>query len=52
MKCDAGEGHCESDDQCIGDLICGIKNCSGSNFKWWHNCCSEPEEDPGCDTIC
>ena len=52
-QCDAGEGYCNSDDQCKENLICGKRNCIGSNFNWPRgNCCTEPEVDPGCDTIC
>ena len=52
FQCDFGEGPCKSDDQCKGYLICGTKNCVGDNFKSSDNCCTEPYEDPGCDTIC
>ena len=37
--CDIGEGSCNSDDDCIGDLVCGSKNCRGDSFDVDDNCC-------------
>ena len=46
--CGIGEGDCDSDDQCSGDLICGHDNC-GTGFSYWtgseeYDCCMI---DPG-----
>ena len=53
MPCGIGEGDCDSDDQCSGDLICGVNgdnsdNC-GTGFSYWtgtddYDCCMI---DPG-----
>ena len=45
LPCDAGEGTCKSDDQCMGTLVCGKNNCYGDNFGANDNCCTEPEQD-------
>ena len=45
--CDIGEGHCNSDNECKGNLVCGTENCksifghSPSDF----NCCKEGKTD-------
>ena len=44
-QCDFGDGHCDSDDQCLGTLICGTKNCVGNNFDPDQGCCTEPNMD-------
>ena len=42
-KCEIGEGHCDSDADCTGNLVCGKENClsifghSPSDF----DCCKE-----------
>ena len=45
VQCDFGDGHCDSDDQCLGTLICGTKNCIGNNFDPNKGCCTEPNMD-------
>ena len=37
--CEEGEGDCDSDDQCKGDLVCGEDNCSLDSKK---DCCRQP----------
>ena len=44
-QCDFGDGHCDSDDQCLGTLICGTKNCVGNKFDPNKGCCTEPNMD-------
>ena len=41
--CDIGDGDCDSDDQCIGNLRCGQNNCAGNgtlkaNFTSMSDC--------------
>ena len=36
--CGVGEGDCDSDDQCSGDLKCGTDNC-GTGFGDLWDCC-------------
>ena len=46
FPCKLGEGNCDSDADCVGNLICGYNNC-GPEFSWstveyWSpgtNCC-------------
>ncbi len=41
--CDVGEGDCDDDDECRGDLVCGEDNCgSDTNFLPGHDCCMRP----------
>ena len=37
--CGIGEGDCDGNDQCLGDLICGEDNC-GSEFPSNADCCT------------
>ena len=37
--CPLGEGDCDSDDECQGDLVCGYKNCDGSQYGANDDCC-------------
>ena len=44
--CDIGDGDCDSDDQCIGNLRCGQNNCAGNgtlkaNFTSMSDCCED-----------
>ena len=39
-------GNCNGNDDCVGDLICGDKNC-GTGFLKDDNCCEVIEEDSG-----
>ena len=39
-KCGVGEGDCDSDDDCKGNLVCGADNCRGSTFDPNDDCCS------------
>ena len=43
-KCGLGEGDCDSDDQCKGDLVCGTDNCSAfiSGADQEADCCVKP----------
>ena len=36
--CGVNEGHCDSNDECYGDLLCGTENCSPS-FPYYIDCC-------------
>ena len=38
-KCGEGSGHCNYDDECDGDLVCGQGNC-GSQYFSFMNCCT------------
>ena len=37
-----GEGDCDSDSDCAGDLVCGTDNCQDfdSAFSSTHDCCT------------
>merc|ERR1719317_1461833 len=46
--CGLGEGDCDRDDQCSGDLTCGIDNCnrkSMPSFDSTDDCCQRPAEE-------
>merc|ERR550519_2046997 len=50
-QCGAGEGDCDSDDQCLGDLTCGKDNCNREGFPSFDStddCCQRGE----CPTVC
>ena len=36
--CGLGEGDCDNDDQCAGDLVCGTDNCAAG--AWYMDCCT------------
>ena len=39
-QCDAGEGDCDKDEDCVGSLTCGTNNCpKGSTFSRNDDCC-------------
>ena len=40
-QCNLGEGDCDSDSDCVGDLVCGSNNCPRSGFEWdsGDDCC-------------
>jgi len=40
--CKLYQGHCDTDGECEGNLVCGIRNC-GDSFAWKANCCMKPE---------
>ena len=42
--CDVGMGNCNSNEDCVGNLICGDKNC-GTGFLKDDNCCEVNEND-------
>jgi len=45
--CLAGEGDCDMDSQCAGDLICGKNNCVGDGFDSDDDCCvADPSPNP------
>merc|ERR1719481_36439 len=53
-NCHAGEGDCDRDSDCYGDLVCGKDNCKSGG--WWGDRSSfQPTDDccmvkpPGCD---
>ena len=39
--CGLFEGHCDGDDECAGNLLCGSDNCL-SFFHIFADCCIEP----------
>merc|ERR1712038_1610548 len=43
--CDLGEGDCESDNDCQGDLVCGNNNCKqfAAYYHKKDDCCVKPE---------
>merc|ERR1712055_1101663 len=46
--CGLGEGDCDRDDQCSGNLTCGIDNCdrkSMPSFDSTDDCCQRPAEE-------
>ena len=40
--CSMGEGDCDSDSECYGNLICGTDNCQNfdSAYSSTHDCCT------------
>ena len=43
--CSEGEGDCDSDSQCFGDLECGVNNCDPSlGFPANRDCCYDPNK--------
>ena len=38
-KCGLGEGDCDRNSDCIGDLVCGKNNCVGDGFDPTDDCC-------------
>jgi hypothetical protein len=42
--CGLGEGDCDVDEECIGNLVCGTNNCrqDGSGFTRQADCCQLP----------
>ena len=47
LACDEGEGDCEVDDECSGDLVCGHNNCKqfGDMFHPQDDCCEKPKTE-------
>ena len=47
QPCLADDGDCDSDDECIGDLICGENNCQ-DDTTLYEDCCTRPctQEQP------
>ena len=43
-KCGLGEGDCDDDAECEGDLVCGDNNCNPTldDFYVGSDCCVEP----------
>ena len=37
--CGIGEGDCDKDADCLGDLSCGDNNCIGTGFTKQADCC-------------
>jgi len=48
LKCREGQGDCDSDAGCQGDLVCGRNNCMqyGSHFHPSDDCCTQPASKP------
>jgi len=44
IPCGLGEGDCDTDDECAGDLVCGTNNCitQGTDFTGHADCCELP----------
>ena len=38
--CKEGEGDCDDDAECEGDLVCGINNCAWNST--FDDCCAKP----------
>ena len=36
--CDVGEGDCDNDKDCLGDLVCGNNNCKSFDSAWSNKC--------------
>ena len=49
-QCNIGEGDCDIDSHCSGNLECGTNNC-GSNFPTGFDCCILPTIGPTIGTI-
>merc|ERR1719167_2042500 len=45
FPCKAGEGDCDSDSDCVGDLICGSNNCKGEAFAADDDCCYDRKKE-------
>ena len=41
-QCSVGEGDCDEDEDCKGNLVCGEDNCDGKGFDSSDDCCIEP----------
>ena len=39
-----GEGDCDLDNECKGNLVCGSNNCAGSTFDSTDDCCTDPDD--------
>ena len=39
-QCDIGKGDCDTDLQCMGELVCGTDNCNGPSFDSTDDCCT------------
>ena len=42
-----GEGDCDLDNDCKGNLVCGSNNCAGSTFDSTDDCCTDPGDSDG-----
>jgi hypothetical protein len=49
--CLTGEGDCDKDSHCAGDLVCGVDNCYGIGFDSTDDCCKSTVPVPGPDDI-
>lgn len=49
--CGVGEGDCDNDNDCTGDLVCGKDNC-GNGFPKLFDCCIKPKKCSGIDWSC
>ena len=41
-QCDLDEGDCDTDEDCLGDYVCGTNNCH-SSFVKTHDCCTKAD---------
>ena len=41
-QCSIGQGDCDTDEDCKGNLVCGNNNCDGKGFDNTDDCCIEP----------
>jgi len=44
--CPEGEGDCDMDSHCAGELVCGEDNCNGSGFDSTDDCCMNVTKNP------
>ena len=40
--CKEGEGDCDYNYECVGDLVCGTDNCIGAEHPSTGDCCEKP----------
>ena len=44
-QCGEGEGDCDGDSDCRGNLVCGTDNCNGPSYmSSWMDCCETPAQ--------
>eukprot|EP00091_Calanus_sinicus_P009142 TRINITY_DN21553_c0_g1_i1.p1 TRINITY_DN21553_c0_g1~~TRINITY_DN21553_c0_g1_i1.p1 ORF type:complete len:231 (-),score=49.77 TRINITY_DN21553_c0_g1_i1:147-839(-) len=51
-ECGVGEGDCDDNDDCAGNLLCGDNNCIGLTFEGSDDCCYEGPHCHGADDCC
>ena len=45
--CFEGQGDCDDDSECLGNLVCGSENCDNSKFPSISTDCCESVPPPG-----